>query len=120
MNSCRSVGVDTRPEDCSVEILDTARLLHGSGVLTETGERPHAAREDVRAWERGGESTGGAPQKGGWARLKETLAVPSNVLVFTQGIPGSLPWGFLMVFLNDYLAQVTRRRGGRRGLNAPF
>jgi len=25
--------------------------------------------------------------------------------VFLQGVPGSLPWGMIMVFLNDYLAQ---------------
>ena len=42
----------------------------------------------------------------GWERVKSTLRVPSNVLVCLQGVPGSLPWGMMMVFMNDFLAQV--------------
>lgn len=31
--------------------------------------------------------------------------VRSNVLVFLQGIPGTVPWGVFFVFLNDFYAQ---------------
>ena len=37
------------------------------------------------------------------------FAVPTNCLVFLQGIPGCLPWSVIMVFLNDYLTQVSIR-----------
>lgn len=38
------------------------------------------------------------------------FAVPTNCLVFLQGIPGCLPWSVIMVFLNDYLTQVAQPR----------
>jgi len=35
----------------------------------------------------------------------KVLYVPTNLLGFAQGIPGTVPWGAIMVYLNDYLAQ---------------
>jgi len=40
-----------------------------------------------------------------WAKLGHLLRTPTNVLVIAQGLPGCLPWGMLLTFLNDYLAQ---------------
>lgn len=36
----------------------------------------------------------------------------SNLAVVLQGLPGSLPWGVLITFLNDFLAQ-------QKGLTVP-
>jgi len=47
----------------------------------------------------------GRPGADTWGRLARAWSVPSNALVFLQGVPGSLPWGMMMVFMNDYLAQ---------------
>ena len=40
-----------------------------------------------------------------WGKLKRMVATPSNICVIMQGLPGSLPWGVLLTFLNDFLAR---------------
>lgn len=40
-----------------------------------------------------------------WSKLKILLRTPTNVLCILQGLPGCLPWGILLTFLNDFLAQ---------------
>ena len=40
------------------------------------------------------------------------LRVPTNLLVFIQGLFGCLPWGVLLTYLTDYLAQ-------NKGLSVP-
>ena len=40
-----------------------------------------------------------------WSKLKVLLRTPTNVLCILQGLPGCLPWGILLTFLNDFLAQ---------------
>lgn len=37
------------------------------------------------------------------AALKEAFQTPSILLIGLQGLPGSVPWGILMAFFNDYL-----------------
>jgi predicted MFS family arabinose efflux permease len=36
---------------------------------------------------------------------KQVLAVPSNALVVLQGLPGCLPWGVMLTYMNDFLAR---------------
>ncbi len=36
---------------------------------------------------------------------REIFGIKTNVLAFLQGIPGCVPWGVFMIFLNDYFAQ---------------
>ena len=40
-----------------------------------------------------------------WAKVGRLVRIPTNILVISQGLPGCLPWGMLLTFLNDYLAQ---------------
>ncbi len=40
-----------------------------------------------------------------WPKVGALLRVRTNLLVILQGLPGCLPWGMLLTFLNDYLAQ---------------
>lgn len=40
------------------------------------------------------------------------LRVPTNLFVFIQGLFGCLPWGVLLTYLTDYLAQ-------NKGLSVP-
>lgn len=40
-----------------------------------------------------------------WRKLGRLLRIPTNALVIAQGLPGCLPWGMLLTFLNDYLSQ---------------
>jgi len=40
-----------------------------------------------------------------WDKAIKTLYIPTNILGFLQGIPGTIPWGVMIVYLNDYLAQ---------------
>ena len=40
------------------------------------------------------------------------LKVPTNLFVFIQGLFGCLPWGVLLTYLTDYLAQ-------NKGLSVP-
>lgn len=37
--------------------------------------------------------------------LLEIFKIPTNVCLFLQGIPGSMPWGVIFVYLTDYLSQ---------------
>lgn len=37
-----------------------------------------------------------------WKYYKELFKIKSNLLVFLQGIPGTVPWGVFFIFLNDY------------------
>lgn len=40
-----------------------------------------------------------------WEKVRIVASTFSNWCVVLQGLPGSLPWGVLLTFLNDYLAQ---------------
>lgn len=40
-----------------------------------------------------------------WSDYGPIFRVRTNVLVFLQGIPGTVPWGVFFVFLNDFYAQ---------------
>lgn len=40
-----------------------------------------------------------------WTKVGVLLRCPSNVLVVLQGLPGSLPWGMVLTYFNDFLAQ---------------
>jgi len=42
-------------------------------------------------------------EKISWAKFKALFKVRTIVLVFLQGIPGSLPWGVMLGFFNDFL-----------------
>lgn len=40
-----------------------------------------------------------------WPKLKTLVSTPSVLLILLQGVPGCVPWGFVYVFLIDYMAQ---------------
>jgi hypothetical protein len=44
-------------------------------------------------------------EKVNFAKLKTLLSSPTVGLIFLQGIPGSLPWGVMLAFFNDFLSQ---------------
>ena len=46
----------------------------------------------------------GALVQGALRKSGSVLRRPTNVLGFLQGIPGCVPWSFINVFMNDYLA----------------
>lgn len=51
-------------------------------------------------------SKGGSYSKGpSWEKFCEALRVPTNVLLLAQALPGTIPWGVIFVYLNDFLAQ---------------
>ncbi|MBW1877085.1 MAG: MFS transporter [Deltaproteobacteria bacterium] len=39
------------------------------------------------------------------SKVGEIFRTPTNLLIFLQGIPGTVPWGVFFVFLNDFYAQ---------------
>uniref|UniRef100_A0A7S2RV00 Major facilitator superfamily (MFS) profile domain-containing protein n=1 Tax=Mucochytrium quahogii TaxID=96639 RepID=A0A7S2RV00_9STRA len=43
-----------------------------------------------------------------WNKLKILMTCPSVVIILLQGLPGSLPFGVMIVYFNDYLAQEMR------------
>lgn len=51
------------------------------------------------------EGGGHYAEKLDWARYKALFRTKTNLLVFLQGIPGTVPWGMFFVFFNDYFAQ---------------
>jgi len=40
-----------------------------------------------------------------WRLYKRLFKIKTNILVFLQGIPGTIPWGVFMIYLNDFYAQ---------------
>jgi MFS family permease len=40
-----------------------------------------------------------------WSQYREIFSIRTNVFAFLQGIPGCVPWGVFMIFLNDFFAQ---------------
>lgn len=43
-----------------------------------------------------------------WRKVCGVLATPSCALIFLQGLPGCLPWGMVLVFLNDFFSNEGR------------
>eukprot|EP00798_Chlamydomonas_sp_ICE-L_P021214 gene21214-28123_t len=39
-----------------------------------------------------------------WEKTKKIFKIGSNWFIFLQGLPGSLPWGMVLVYFNDYLS----------------
>ncbi|MCX7679163.1 MAG: MFS transporter [Spirochaetes bacterium] len=37
-----------------------------------------------------------------WKYYKELFKIKTNIIVFLQGIPGTVPWGVFFIYLNDY------------------
>ena len=44
-------------------------------------------------------------QKIDYSILKQLISKKTNILVFLQGIAGTVPWAVFFVYLTDYLAQ---------------
>lgn len=40
-----------------------------------------------------------------WKEYKNLFKIKTNILVFLQGIPGTVPWGVFFIFLNDFYSQ---------------
>lgn len=40
-----------------------------------------------------------------WSLYKDLFKIKTNLLVFLQGIPGTVPWGVFFIYLNDFYAQ---------------
>lgn len=40
-----------------------------------------------------------------WRTYRDLFKIKTNLLMFIQGIPGTVPWGVLFTYLNDYYAQ---------------
>lgn len=40
-----------------------------------------------------------------WREYKNLFKTKTNLLVFVQGIPGTVPWGVFFIFLNDFYSQ---------------
>ena len=37
-----------------------------------------------------------------WRGYRDLFKIKSNIMVFVQGIPGTVPWGVFFIFLNDF------------------
>jgi predicted MFS family arabinose efflux permease len=63
-------------------------------------------REPARGrTEAGGAGGGGHGGRITWAAYEQLFRIRTNLLVFVQGLFGTVPWGVFFVFLNDFLAQ---------------
>jgi len=40
-----------------------------------------------------------------WSLYKELFKIKTNIILFLQGIPGTVPWGVFFIYLNDFYAQ---------------
>jgi MFS family permease len=40
-----------------------------------------------------------------WSLYKSIFSIRTNVIIFLQGIPGTVPWGVFFIYLNDFYSQ---------------
>ncbi len=40
-----------------------------------------------------------------WKKYRELFKIKTNLLVFLQGVPGTVPWGVFFIYLNDFYSQ---------------
>ena len=40
-----------------------------------------------------------------WKLYRDLFKIKTNILIFLQGIPGTVPWGVFFIFLNDFYSQ---------------
>jgi MFS family permease len=40
-----------------------------------------------------------------WKEYRELFRIKTNILLFLQGIPGTVPWGVFFIFMNDFFSQ---------------
>lgn len=40
-----------------------------------------------------------------WQQYRNIFKIRTNLLIFLQGIPGTVPWGVFFIFLNDFYSQ---------------
>lgn len=69
----------------------------------------HPATPQIDGGLSGGSRTESAQRKYhaelNWDKIIGIASIKTNVYAIGQGLPGCLPWGMLLTFLNDYLAQ---------------
>lgn len=89
-------------------IVAAPSLLVALVMLLTTQEPPRGAFEEAlqQRYTQGQQYT----ETVSWSKVKSMLRVPSNLLCIAQGLPGSLPWGVVLTYLNDYLSQSKVRR----------
>jgi predicted MFS family arabinose efflux permease len=49
-------------------------------------------------------AAGGGHESIEWSKVWELLSTKSVLIIYTQGIPGCIPWSIITVFLSDYLS----------------
>ena len=80
-----------------------------AGVLTclyvsepMRGQSENAVAEMLRG---GGGEGGRVARKLDWGAFVAMLHIRSNILLILQAFPGTIPWGVLFAYLNDFLSQ---------------
>jgi predicted MFS family arabinose efflux permease len=81
----------------------------GAGVLTclyvsepMRGQSENAVAEMLRG---GGGEGGRVARKLDWGAFVAMLHIKTNILLILQALPGTIPWGVLFAYLNDFLSQ---------------
>ena len=39
-----------------------------------------------------------------WSKVRTLIQTPTILLIYSQGVPGCIPWGMVYVYMNDYLS----------------
>jgi len=78
-------------------IVGAPNVLLALVFLAVVAEPARGAQE--AAFAEGGEHSHGV---GRWSDYKEVFRTRTAIMVFLQGIPGTVPWGVFFVFLNDF------------------
>jgi len=73
-------------------------------LVTTTTEPKRGVQEEVLSDE-SGKADFHYAEKINAHKLKRLLQSPSFMLLLAQGLPGSLPWGTMIVYFNDFLSQ---------------
>eukprot|EP00667_Euglena_gracilis_P011703 EG_transcript_11969 len=80
-----------------------------AGLVLQTGEPERGRHEEALQGKYQAAIDAGNPfvygQSMTWAKARAVFRIPTNVFGFLQGLPGCVPWGVIVAYLNDYMAQ---------------
>lgn len=80
-------------------------ILMATLMVFTTSEPARGAREALVKEHMEGDANFVYNEQITWKKVGKLLRIKTNILLIVQGIFGSLPWGMLLSYMNDYLSQ---------------
>ncbi len=92
---------------CLILLLTVKEPKRGGqeSAMNSPAETPYDGDKDKKKIETAPSSDHVYTEKLDWQSFKAIFSIKSNLFCFMQALFGTIPWGFITVFMNDYIAQ---------------